>query len=167
MDHYIVKKFNIGWIGFIYSEKKIQLIKLPLKNKTEMIQFLKPRAVKGKDSPKFLAQLFRDLEVYFMGKKMNFTKIPLDLSFATDFQNKVYKNCRDIKWGDRMTYKDLAEKSKSPKAARAVGMAMRNNPYPIVIPCHRVIGSTGKLIGFNAFRGIELKKELLDMESKI
>ena len=81
-----------------------------------------------------------------------------------DFYVKVWKACFEIPAGKTMTYGELAKKAGSPKAARAVGGAMRNNPWPPIIPCHRVVGADGKMCGYSAQGGIPLKEKMLAYE---
>lgn len=100
---------------------------------------------------------------YFEGKRVNFTENYL-LPTLSPFTAKVLSICKEIPYGKVFTYKDLAEKSGSPKAFRAVGNALRQNPLPIIIPCHRVIGSDGSLTGFMGKNGIEIKRSLLRLE---
>ncbi len=88
----------------------------------------------------------------------------LDLSWATPFQQKVYKEMCKIKPGKVLTYKQLAEKIGKPKAYRAVASACARNKLPILIPCHRVVGSNGGLGGYSSKDGIEMKKYLLRLE---
>ncbi|MDR1695725.1 MAG: MGMT family protein [Endomicrobium sp.] len=82
------------------------------------------------------------------------------------FYVKVWKACFEIPAGQTLTYGELAAKTGSPKAARAVGGAMRNNPWPPVIPCHRVVGSNGKMCGYSAKGGTKLKEEMLRYEKE-
>ena len=77
---------------------------------------------------------------------------------------KVWRALCDIPYGETRTYKQIAATVGNPKACRAVGMANNKNPIAIVVPCHRVVGSNGKLVGYAG--GIEMKKILLDMEAK-
>jgi methylated-DNA-[protein]-cysteine S-methyltransferase len=83
----------------------------------------------------------------------------------TPFAKKVYKVVLTIPLGDVRTYKWVAEKAGQPKAARAVGAALKNNPYPLIIPCHRVIASSGRLGGY--IFGIKTKRILLNLERQI
>ncbi|RME68921.1 MAG: methylated-DNA--[protein]-cysteine S-methyltransferase [Nitrospirae bacterium] len=92
----------------------------------------------------------------------------IDVSFelrGTDFYKRVWQKTREIPYGQRRTYRWLAEAIGNPKAVRAVGQALRRNPLPLIIPCHRVVGSDGSLVGFSA--GIDLKRFLLDLESRV
>ena len=81
---------------------------------------------------------------------------------GTDFQKKVWRILQEIPYGETWSYKQVAERLGNPHAVRAVGMANNRNPIPIVIPCHRVIGVNGDLVGYAG--GIEIKKRLLDLE---
>ncbi|MCL2039096.1 MAG: methylated-DNA--[protein]-cysteine S-methyltransferase [Bacteroidetes bacterium] len=98
---------------------------------------------------------------YFTAKRKEFT-LPVKLNvrgFSADCLNFIFKH---VKYGKTTTYKDIAIALGSPNAARAVGNAMNKNPIPIIIPCHRVVGSNGKLVGFRS--GLDNKKWLLDFE---
>lgn len=89
--------------------------------------------------------------------------LPLDFSSCTLFQKKIYQSLLQIPLGKTISYKDLAEIAGFPKAYRAVGSAMHKNPFPIVVPCHRVITASGKIGGF-AY-GSSFKKRLLEFEN--
>ncbi|MDD3593476.1 MAG: methylated-DNA--[protein]-cysteine S-methyltransferase [Candidatus Gastranaerophilales bacterium] len=103
------------------------------------------------------------LTEYFNKERKTFD-LPLKPK-GSEFQNKVWKALRAIPYGSTVTYKELAAKTGNEKAARAVGSANNKNPIPLIIPCHRVIGSNGALVGF-AF-GLELKQRLLDIEKSL
>lgn len=105
----------------------------------------------------------KQLEEYFAGQRRTFD---LELKFlkGTEFQIKVWNTLRDIPYGTTVTYKWIAEKIGNAKAVRAVGGANNKNPIAILVPCHRVIGSKGKMVGYAG--GIEKKEYLLNIESK-
>jgi len=107
-------------------------------------------------------EVVRQLEAYFDGKLKDF-ELPLILD-GTSFQLLVWNNLRKIPYGETISYGQLAKRIGSPDAARAVGLANGSNPIPIIIPCHRVIGSNGDLTGFGG--GLPLKKKLLALESR-
>jgi len=100
------------------------------------------------------------LDDYFSGKRQHFD-LEMELH-GTNFQQAVWKACASIPYGETRSYADLANMIGKPQASRAVGMALGANPIPIVIPCHRVIGSSGKLTGFGG--GLDVKKALLELE---
>lgn len=102
------------------------------------------------------------LDNYFIGKIKDFD-LPLEPR-GTEFQQKVWKALQSIAYGETCSYAEIAKQIGKPKAYRAVGMANNKNPISIIIPCHRVIGKNGKLVGYGG--GLEVKKHLLDMESK-
>lgn len=99
---------------------------------------------------------------YLAGKRREFD-VPLALQ-GTDFQMKVWKALLDIPYGQTRTYQDIACAIGSPNASRAVGSANNKNPLAILVPCHRVIGKNGNLVGYAA--GLHIKKYLLDLEAR-
>ena len=109
-------------------------------------------------------RVVKQLISYFDGTLKDFT-IVLDMK-GTDFQLSVWKTLREIPYGEIRTYKDIAEKIGKPKASRAVGGANRANPFPVVVPCHRVIGTDGKLTGYagKTESNLHLKEKLLRLE---
>jgi len=113
-----------------------------------------------------LKRLQCDLIDYFRGRHVDF-KCRIDLSWASDFDNRVLRGCSRIKPAETASYKELAQQIDSPLAARAVGSALSRNRIPLIIPCHRVIASNGSLGGFSAPGGIDMKKRLLDHEARM
>ncbi|MEG0864001.1 MAG: methylated-DNA--[protein]-cysteine S-methyltransferase [Clostridia bacterium] len=109
-----------------------------------------------------LASAFLELEQYFAGKRECFT-IPLH-PVGTPFQLKCWEMLLSIPYGERCTYGDEAAAIGNPKACRAVGGANHCNPLPIFIPCHRVVGKNGTLVGYGG--GLAIQKKLLELENK-
>ena len=109
-----------------------------------------------------LIEAERQLGEYFEGKRRSFS-IALDMR-GTSFQKNVWEALLAIPFGETRSYRDLAKKLGNPEATRAVGAANGRNPIPIIVPCHRVIGSNGKLTGFAA--GLETKARLLELEQR-
>lgn len=106
-------------------------------------------------------EVAKQLNEYFGGKRKEFT-VPIKL-YGTNFQLKVWQALCDIPYGQTRSYKDVAIQIGNPKAARAVGMANNRNPIAIIVPCHRVIASDGKLGGYAA--GLDVKRKLLKIEN--
>lgn len=102
----------------------------------------------------------KELLEYFLGKRKTFD-LPLEPK-GTEFQNKVWRSLLEIPYGRTSSYKDIANNLGNVNASRAVGMANGKNPILIFIPCHRVIGTSGKLVGYAG--GLEVKEKLLEME---
>ena len=102
----------------------------------------------------------KQLSEYFSGQRKKFD-LPIKLE-GTDFQKRVWQSLKKIPYGKTFTYKEHAEMANSPKAVRAVGRTNGLNPICIILPCHRVIGSNGKLTGYAG--GVEVKEKLLEIE---
>lgn len=109
-----------------------------------------------------LVEAHRQLNDYFAGKRQRFT-LRLDWK-GTEFQKKVWAALVEIPFGQTRSYAEIARQIGHPKAVRAVGAANGRNPLPIVAPCHRVIGSNGKLVGFGG--GLAVKELLLKLEAQ-
>jgi len=121
----------------------------------------KTGAAAMRSSPKAAAAV-RQLRDYLAGKRRAFD-LPVDLSLQTDFQQRVLFAAREIPRGQIATYTDIARRIGRPTAARAVGQALRQNPLPIVIPCHRVLAADGSLRGYLG-SGTQTKAWLLEFE---
>lgn len=149
-----LKSFNtkIGLIQIIEEDGKI--IELNWNNKK-----YDENEIKQKDTD-ILLEAKKQINEYLEGTRKEFD-LPLNPR-GTNFMKKVWKELLNIPYGNTATYKKIAENIGNPKAARAVGMANNKNPIPIIIPCHRVIGSSGNLVGYAL--GLDKKKFLLDLE---
>ena len=123
----------------------------------------RPRAIDAawqRDPGSILKSVRKELDEYFAGRLKQFTT---KLAFnGTPFQNSVWKELTRIPYGETISYLDLANRIRNPKAVRAVGMANGANPIAIIVPCHRVIGSNGSLTGFGG--GLPTKRALLELE---
>jgi len=116
---------------------------------------------KAEENPLKTNLIKNQLNEFFIGKRRKFD-FELDLNYLPLFAQKVLKKCYKIRYGKILTYGELAAQTGSAKAARAVGRIMATNPIPIVIPCHRVVGASGKLTGYGG--GLDMKKNLLELE---
>ncbi len=155
MCNIYIEKFNkIGYITVYTDNEKIT-----------GINFGNDSWLKDNNKVKFekvVKEFFDILELYLSGKKVEFD-LPFKIK-TTDFANNVYKELRKIKYGELISYKGLAEKINNFKGYRAVGLACKNNPVPLLIPCHRVIKANGELGGFSG--GINIKKLLINLEKR-
>ena len=110
-----------------------------------------------------LNQASHELTAYLRGELKEWTvKIHLN-GTGTPFQQEVWQALQRIPYGETRSYKDIADQINRPKAVRAIGQANHHNPIPIVIPCHRVVGHNGKLVGYGG--GLPLKQKLLELEA--
>ena len=151
-----------------YAELNSPLGKLTLESDGEALTRIRLPAeewspdlgVKRVRKPRLFTEAARQLGAYFRGESKEF-----DLALhpaGTPFQKKVWSLLREIPAGTTITYAELAERTGNPRAHRAVGAANGKNPLPIIIPCHRVIGSNGRLTGYAG--GLEAKRRLLELE---
>jgi methylated-DNA-[protein]-cysteine S-methyltransferase len=113
-------------------------------------------------APRELDPVRRALDEYFEGRRRAFD-LPLDLRGREGFSRDILERLAKVPYGEVTTYKSLAVEAGNPRAARAVGTIMNRNPIPIVLPCHRVVGSNGSLVGYGG--GLERKRLLLDLEA--
>lgn len=141
----------VGYLKLITEEdylKQICFVKRAGKNTAELSPLMK--------------KVIKQLDEYFSGERKAFD-LPLSLE-GTDFQKAVWKQLQKIKYGSWKSYGEVAKEIKREKAARAVGSANNRNKIPIVIPCHRVMGTGGKMVGFAP--GISYQKWLIEHEVK-
>jgi O-6-methylguanine DNA methyltransferase len=124
------------------------------------VQKLKSNTIQLQESKPALAPYLRELEEYFAGRRQQFS-FSLDLR-GTEFQLACWHALLEIPYGETRSYLEIARALGHPLACRAVGMANNRNPIAIVVPCHRVIASSGSLCGYGG--GLDLKRRLLDLE---
>lgn len=146
-----------------YVDSPIGLLLLrATEKKLISIEFVEYKSYEVKENS-VLKKTINQLKEYFNGSRLTF-EIPIELN-GTDFQKKVWKELQLIKYGKTCAYKEIAIRVNNPKASRAIGNANNKNKIPIIIPCHRVIGSNGKLTGYAG--GVNIKKWLLDHEKEV
>lgn len=121
----------------------------------------RPQGAQEKETP-LMKRTMEQLREYFSGARTDFD-VPVALQ-GTEFQTQVWKALMEIPYGKTCTYGELAARIGNPKASRAVGMANNRNPVAIIVPCHRVIGASGKLVGYGG--GLNVKERLLELERK-
>jgi methylated-DNA-[protein]-cysteine S-methyltransferase len=124
----------------------------------ELSRHVSPRVM---EAPGRLDSVRRELDEYFDGKRDHFD-VPLDWSLTHGFGRRVLQATARIRFGEVATYKQVAEKAGSPRAVRAAGNALGSNPMPVIVPCHRVLRTGGKLGGYTG--GLEKKEFLLSLE---
>jgi methylated-DNA-[protein]-cysteine S-methyltransferase len=156
----------LGWVGIAWSTRGLVGLTLPQPTKADALRQLPasssplPEAAPGLDMDALTDKLRR----YFEGQEVHFDE-PLDPGIGTRFQQRVWAITRAIPRGQTRTYGDIAREAGSPGAARAVGQSMARNPWPMVVPCHRVVGQDGSLTGFGG--GLTMKEQMLTMEGAL
>ena len=143
-----------GLVKIMFIDTKDNLPLRSLKNEYPDIKLVEDKS-KNQDTSD-------QLKEYFTGNRKKFTLL-LDIR-GTSFQKQVWRTVIQVPYGKTCSYGEIASRIGNAKAARAVGMANHNNPIPIVIPCHRIIGADGSLTGYTA--GISIKEKLLNFEKE-
>lgn len=155
-------KFETILGDFLIASKDSKIINLSLpcddeKSFFTFIDKFNEEKIYSKEENKYAVY---EINEYLKGSLKKFTVEPM--FYGTEFQKKVWYELMNIPYGEVRSYKQVAEKVESPKAYRAVGLANNKNNIPIIIPCHRVIGSNNSLVGYAG--GIDMKKRLLEIE---
>ncbi|SCL38791.1 methylated-DNA-[protein]-cysteine S-methyltransferase [Micromonospora pallida] len=109
-------------------------------------------------------QVVAELDAYFAGELTEFT-VPLAIRRGSEFERAVWGEMTHIPYGETLTYGEVAKAVGDPGAARAVGVACNRNPVPVIVPCHRIVGAGGKLVGFGG--GLPRKVHLLELEARV
>lgn len=161
---YAIFDTEFGWIGIFGSDEGLYRLIWHQPSPEAVLSALAPFLSGAIEDSSFFADLPQRLQRYFRGEEVNFSD-RLDLRDATPFQRAVLELVHSIPYGETRSYAWVAKQSGKPKAFRAVGQVLARNPLPIIVPCHRVVGSDGSLIGFGS--GLGLKKRLLDMEASM
>lgn len=149
-NNFAIYEFPFGFLKIEYEED----ILISLKKTDETSD--------SGEKTEFTDLVYKEIMEYLNGKRKSFD-IKYEIN-GTEFQKKVWKELTNIPYGETRSYKEIAVAVGNPKASRAVGMANNKNPIAIIVPCHRVIGSDGKLVGYAG--GLDMKKALLTLEKK-
>ncbi len=153
----------MGWVGILVTDKGVRRLTLPQRTPEDALSIL--ALAEGRIGPyrkDAWPALIERLRAFYSGKAVTFDDIPLDMEGRPPFFRKVWTALRRLPRGETITYGELALQLGHPKAMRAVGQAMARNPYPPIVPCHRVIGKGEKLTGFGG--GLTMKQQLLAYE---
>jgi methylated-DNA-[protein]-cysteine S-methyltransferase len=163
---YTVFATRLGAVGIAWSDRGITRLQLPEASRSVTERRLRGRsqAAEAGEPPAQVRQAISQIERYLEGDATDFSAIELDLAGVGALHQEIYRALQRVGWGATTTYGALARQVGHPDASRAVGQAMGRNPVPIIIPCHRVLASNGKLGGFSAFGGGETKQRLLALE---
>jgi methylated-DNA-[protein]-cysteine S-methyltransferase len=159
-----VVETKIGWIGLAWSARGLVSLELPRSTRAAAERILQrgyPNGVWVDGAP---ANMLRELKEYAEGRRHAF-ELPLDWESIKPFQRAVLKATSTIPFGETRSYGWVAHKIGKPRAFRAVGHALATNPIPIILPCHRVIGSDGGLHGYGG--GLPMKAMLLKLEGAV
>ncbi|KKL62473.1 hypothetical protein LCGC14_2184870 [marine sediment metagenome] len=156
---------ELGWMALIGSGDVLLQLKFGHRCQQAAIEALDPELLAHAEPGRFAEDLVERLKAYAAGEPVDFRDVRVDPGPSTDFRSRVLRHCRRIRYGETITYGQLAAKAGFPRAARAVGSCMAANRLPLIIPCHRVIAAGGRTGGFSAVGGIRTKKRLLALEA--
>jgi methylated-DNA-[protein]-cysteine S-methyltransferase len=151
----------LGWVGLALSPAGLRAVTLPRRDRDAALREVLALGAREEARADELGDLPERLRRYARGEPVAFPDA-LDLPTATPFQRAVWQATREIPHGQTRSYGWLATKAGKPRAARAVGQALAANPWPIIVPCHRVISSDGRLGGYGG--GLDMKERLLRLE---
>lgn len=152
-----------GFAAFVASPRGLKRVFLPEPTRAHVLDAVQRSEPGATEVPTLLPKLADCLTRFFAGEPVAFD-VDCDWAGRTAFEQAVWRACRRVPYGKTATYGDLAKRIGNPQAARAIGMAMSRNPCPIVVPCHRIVGSNG-LGGFSGSGGLDQKRDLLEMEA--
>ena len=161
------KIFQVDNLNFyfriIFNDDKLYNLSFR-EQKNNLVERQLSLKIANKSPSKFAKEVQSQLNAYFNGKLKKFD-VPLHVE-GSDFSLKVFKEMTKIPYGKTKSYKQIAEKIKEPKSARAVGRVSGSNKIPIIIPCHRIVGSNGELVGYSGGGGLLFKSYLQLLEKK-
>jgi methylated-DNA-[protein]-cysteine S-methyltransferase len=158
----------IGTCGLAWNDSGLTGFQFPEENVEDTERKLAARArSKPADTPRpeWVRRLVERVQAHLEGKIQDFADVPLDWKRVSEFQRAVYLQALEIKAGYKKSYGDIARLlALGPEAARAVGTALATNPWPLIVPCHRVVSASDKMTGFSAPGGVRTKTRLLALE---
>ncbi len=163
---YTLFETPIGTCGLAWSGERVKCIQLPEASNDHTVARLRALAgeVGSEAPPPWVRAVTKTITRHLEGEAQHFASVPLDLEGLPAFRRKVYETARTIEPAKTVTYGELAALAGKPGGARAVGQALSKNPFPIVVPCHRIVAAGGKPGGFSSFRGLDTKAKLLEIE---
>ena len=156
----------IGWAAIGWSDAGVVRVRLPDADASRARAAVRrwlPGAAEARPEASVAAAVER-IVALLAGERIALTTVALDMTGVQPFDRRVYGGARAVPAGETTTYGALAERIGAPAEARAVGVALARNPFPIVVPCHRVVAADGRLGGFSAPGGVETKRRMLAIE---
>jgi methylated-DNA-[protein]-cysteine S-methyltransferase len=164
--HYALFDTAIGWAGLAWGDRGLVGVHLPERDPESVRRSLLRRFPEAGEAPApdGLASIIDEIRALMRGEKADLSAAVLDIARVPEFNAKVYEIARAIPPGETVTYGEIAARLGDKLLARDVGAALGQNPWPIVVPCHRVTAAGGKLGGFSARGGAHTKLKLLAIE---
>jgi methylated-DNA-[protein]-cysteine S-methyltransferase len=164
---YTIFETNWGYFGLAGTEESLFRSCLPTGSRRRAKRLLLGNCAEAAETPGYLAPLQRQIIAYFEGSCVDFTPgVPILHEAPGAFTGSVLTACRSVRYGETISYGRLARRAGRTRAARAAGSVLAANPLPLIIPCHRVVRSDGRIGGFSAAGGVSLKKRMLQLEQQ-
>jgi len=160
----VILPSSLGWIALVGAGRLLKQLTFGHSSEEAAVGALDAELLQDATRGTWNTPLVRRLLAYAAGKRVEFHDVRVDPGRLTDFQHRVLHHCRQIPYGQTLTYGELAIKAGSPRAARAVGNCLAANRIPLVIPCHRVVPAMGHVGAFSAPGGTRMKQRLLVLE---
>ncbi|MCA9106075.1 MAG: MGMT family protein [Pirellulaceae bacterium] len=167
---------ELGWTGLTIEDRAVSRVSFGWSELDQLVQRLEPTDVQERQIERlprstdcryrFARECRQRIDEFMKSGADVLQEIPFIDPSRTPFQAAVVRACRAIRVGETRSYADVAREAGSPHACRAVGNQMARNPLPLLIPCHRVVGSAGGLGGYSAPTGLDLKRHLLALEAE-
>ena len=161
----------LGFCGLAWNDAGLTAFVLPGRDPAETEAWLARLAGAGdtvtdaEAAPAWVRALVAQVQRHLAGELQDFTGVPLDFSRVSPFARRVYEATRTVPAGQTHTYGDIAGMlDQPPGASRAIGALLGSNPWPLIVPCHRIVGANGRLTGFSSVGGVRLKARLLAIE---
>ena len=156
----------LGTCALLWGPRGLVSVQLPEATREALVARLAARAPDAKecDPPPWVRDLADAVRRHLAGERVSYADVTLDAARTPPFHRAVYEASRGVSAGETVTYGELAARVGNPSGARAVGQAMARNPWPVVVPCHRVLASSGRAGGFSAYGGVVTKARLLEVE---
>lgn len=166
VKEHLIFDSSFGECAIVWSQNRVFSFYLPEDSVSTLKSKISQAEISRKSSfpPIWVDKLIIKIQKHLVGKLQDFSNVPLVLDCFSDFSQNVYRATRNIPAGSVITYKDICNQLGRPGASRAVGTALGKNPIPLIVPCHRVVSSSGGLGGFSAGGGLQTKISLLKLE---
>jgi methylated-DNA-[protein]-cysteine S-methyltransferase len=158
--HHAFVDTDLGSMGIGWTERGLARLSLPGGDLVDRVT----RWGRQGEPEAGIRAIMEWIAAYAAGQEVEFAEFELDIAVVPEFHRRVYDDIRQLKWGQTTTYGEIARRLGDVQLSRAVGQAMAANPIPLVVPCHRVLGSGGKSGGFSAPGGVATKMKMLAME---
>lgn len=166
MTQFTLFETPLGWAAIAWTSAGLASVRLPQARREAVLAAVKRRTPDAEEAapPPTVAAVIADIQSLLAGGKPDFAGAPIDLAATPEFNARVYAVAREIPPGETRTYGEVAERLGDKRLARDVGQTLGQNPWPIIVPCHRVTAAGGKLGGFSAPGGATTKLKLLAIE---